>query len=489
MSLRVLFVEDDPADMELALYQLRKAGMNVASNRVSSPGELQHALSGPPPDIVLCDYHLPSWTGLEALAQVKESTPDTPVILLTGDLTEERVLQCRKLGAAELVYKDRLVLLPAAVESVIAGRRTLEELQDRYRILFGQAPSGIAMATPEGKFLEVNAAFSRIVGYTQEELLGGMDWGSLLAGGEGDAWKRAEDGFQADARFRRKDSRMVDVDWRLTPMCVRPGRTVAIIGQITDISRRKQDEGKLRHYAMVLDRSNQELQQFVYAASHDLQEPLRMVRSYLELLARRYKGKLDADADEFIGYAVDGAARMQTLISGLLAYSRISTHGQERQVVDCGLALKEAVANLRLAIEEAGALVESGPLPEVLAEPTQVTQMFQNLIANALKFRSEAAPRIRVSAERQGPVWCCTVRDNGIGIDPRFHGRIFEMFQRLHGVGVYPGSGIGLALCRRIAERHGGKIWVESEAGKGAAFHFTLPSAAGAQEVVHAPAA
>ncbi len=226
--------------------------------------------------------------------------------------------------------------------------------------------------------------------------------------------------------------------------------------------------------AQELTRSNAELRQFAYVASHDLQEPLRMVSSYTKLLARRYQGRLDADANEFIGYAADGADRMQQLINDLLAYSRIGTLGKAFALTPADPAVERAVANLQTAIEESSATVTHDPLPTLRADAGQLVQLFQNLIGNAIKYRGEEPPRVHVSAVRDGAGWRFAVRDNGIGIDPQYAERVFEVFQRLHTRAQYPGTGIGLAICRKIVERHGGRIWVESQMGMGATFYFTF---------------
>jgi signal transduction histidine kinase len=226
-----------------------------------------------------------------------------------------------------------------------------------------------------------------------------------------------------------------------------------------------------------LARSNADLQQFAYVASHDLKEPLRMVSSYTQLLARRYKGKLDSDADEFIRYAVDGANRMQMLINDLLAYSRVTVQDKVFEDVDCNSVLEEVLSDLRVAVEETRAVVTHDSLPRVTADRVQMGQLFQNLIGNAIKFHGKEPPLVHVSAERRLNEWLFSIRDNGVGLDPEYAERIFVIFQRLHNREEYPGTGIGLAICKKIVERHGGRIWVVSQTGQGATFHFTLPIA------------
>ena len=240
----------------------------------------------------------------------------------------------------------------------------------------------------------------------------------------------------------------------------------------TELIKTRQD---LEQSVSELGRSNADLQQFAYVASHDLQEPLRMVSSYTQLLAKRYRGRLDADADEFIAYAVDGATRMQKLIQDLLAYSRVSTGSQPFEPTPMGAVLSYAMDNLLSAIKDSQAIITHDRLPTVRGDAKQLAQVFQNLLSNAIKFHGDQPPRIHIAAQRKQDAWVFSVRDEGIGIDPQFAGRIFVIFQRLHTRAEYPGTGIGLAICKKIIERHGGRMWVESESGKGATFWFSIP--------------
>lgn len=241
-----------------------------------------------------------------------------------------------------------------------------------------------------------------------------------------------------------------------------------------ELDERRQAEYRLAQYASDLARSNAELEQFAYVASHDLQEPLRMVASFTQLLAKRYRDKLDQDAREFIDFAVDGATRMQALINDLLAYSRVGTRGKPFKPTDGEAVFKMAVDNLARSIAQSGAIITHDPLPTISGDEVQLIQLFQNLIANALKFHGQEPPQVHISARQQDGEWVFAVRDNGIGMAPEQQERIFAIFQRLHHRSEYPGTGVGLAICKKIVERHGGKIWVESEVGRGSTFYFTV---------------
>ncbi len=243
-----------------------------------------------------------------------------------------------------------------------------------------------------------------------------------------------------------------------------------------EIAERQRAEEKLKLAVEELERSNEDLRQFAYAASHDLQEPLRAVSGFVQLLQKRYQGRLDAHADEYIAFAVGGADRMQRLIEGLLSFSNVGTRGKPFQPVDANRVLDEAIANLEAAIHETAAVITRDSLPVVNADRTQLMQLLQNLIGNAIKFRREEPPRVHVAARRSDGDWLFSVRDNGIGIEPKHADRVFILFRRLHDSQAYPGTGVGLTICKRIVERHGGRIWVESEPGRGSTFSFTLPA-------------
>ncbi len=264
------------------------------------------------------------------------------------------------------------------------------------------------------------------------------------------------------------------IAWHNTVLKDEQGAVQAVLSSGEDITARKRAEEKLEQAMGELKRSNAELEQFAYIASHDLQQPLLIVDGFLKLIQRRYVDKLGPDGNEFIESALDGARQMQSLIRDLLEYARV---GRDKpfEPSDCSACLQRSLANLKVAIEESGAIITNDALPVVVADPTQVTQLFQNLISNAVKYRSEDPPRVHISAKRNGREWTFCVRDNGMGIAPENTGRIFDIFQRLHNKNEYPGTGIGLAICKKIAERHGGRIWAESGPGKGSTFYFTIP--------------
>ena len=358
----------------------------------------------------------------------------------------------------------------------------LHESEERFRRTFELAGSGLAHVGLDGRFLRVNPRLCEILGYTAEELIG-RKVKDLSHPEDRDAADRARaevlaggiESARLEKRYLRKDGAVVWLSLAIAIERDAAGRPLYAISVLDDITERKHAEVALREAHAELKRSNAELEQFAYVASHDLQEPLRMVSSYTQLLSRRYGDRLDGDAKEFMHYTVDGAARMKQLIEDLLAYSRVGTRSRDFKPMAVEGALARAITNLRAAIEESGATITHDALPTVKADEVQLGQLFQNLMGNALKFRGSAPPKIHVQCSESQTEWHFAVCDNGIGIEPQYFERIFMLFQRLHTKGDYPGTGIGLAICKKVVERHGGRMWVESGPGEGSAFHFTLP--------------
>lgn len=338
----------------------------------------------------------------------------------------------------------------------------------------------VIIADVSGRMLHVNKSVALITGFASEALIGNP-LTNLLSECEPELcqtlWMTVTSGgqWQGEILQKRKDGKEYLAWMNVSAVKDASGKVTNIIAEFSDITTFKQTQEALARRTEELANSNRELEQFAYVASHDLQEPLRMVASYTQLLARRYKDKLDDDANEFIHFAVDGATRMQALIIDLLTMSRIGTHGKQLELCESAVALERGLSNLRLAIDESGVVVTHDAMPKLMADTSQLTQLFQNLIGNAIKFRGETSPIVHVGAEKKSGEWLFSVRDNGIGIAPDFFDRIFIIFQRLHGKHEYPGTGIGLSVCKKIVDRHGGKIWIESEPGKGTIFYFTLP--------------
>jgi PAS domain S-box-containing protein len=374
------------------------------------------------------------------------------------------------------------ILVTAAIRDISVRKEAeahLARTEARYRGLLEAAPDAMVVVNQDGEIVLLNIRAEAQFGYSRDELLG-QKVATIIP--EGFAERLIADGLRSAAEAlaqqigmgielygRRKNGSDFPIEIMLSPLDSAEG--ILVTAAIRDISVRKESEAQVRE----LSRSNEELEQFAYIASHDLQEPLRMVTSYTQLLSKRYKGRLDADADEFIAFAVDGAMRMQRLIRDLLAYSHVGT--KEIDLLDTAseTALEQALMNLRGAVEQSGASITHDALPTVLTDEIQLIQLFQNLIGNAIKYQDRGTPVVHVSATKcTGGRWTFSVRDNGLGIDLPYHEKIFSMFQRLHKRDEFSGTGIGLAICKKIVERHGGRISVESQLGEGSVFLFDL---------------
>ena len=367
------------------------------------------------------------------------------------------------------------------------AEKSLERLYHQNELILNAAGEGIFGLDIYGKHTFVNPAAAQMLGYAVNELIGRHShtlWhykksdGSSYPVVECPIYAAYKDGrvhHRDDEVFWRKDGTCFPVTYASTPI-IEDGNIAGAVVTFRDITERKQAEEELKKLSDELARSNADLQQFAYTASHDLQEPIMVVAGFVNLLARRYKGKLDEKADEFIEHAIDGTKRMQVLIKDLLDYSRVGSTGRSFTPTDCLSALDKAVFNLQIVLKESGAVITHDDLPTVMADSSQLIRLFQNLISNAIKFHGKEAPRIHISAKQKENELIFSFKDNGIGIDPKFSDKIFVMFQRLHTKKEYPGTGIGLATCKKIIERHGGRIWVESEPGKGSTFFFSIPT-------------
>ena len=363
----------------------------------------------------------------------------------------------------------------------------MAQMEGRYRGLLEAAPDAMVVVDQSGDIVLLNVQAERRFGYRRDELVGQKVTNIIPEGFAerliSDALRSTEDaiaqqiGTGIELSGRRKDGSEFPIEIMLSPLESAEG--ILVTAAIRDITTRKQAEAHLLQKVQELNRSNEELAQFAYVASHDLQEPLRMVSSYTELLAERYQGKLDDKADKYIHYTIDGAKRMQLLVKDLLAYSRVDTQGKTPVPIESELVVRNVLHGLKIAIEESKAEIACDPLPAVCADSVQLAQVFQNLIGNALKFRGERPPHIHIGAERSFGRWVFRVEDNGIGIDQQYAKLVFQMFQRLHERSRYDGSGIGLAIAKKIVERHGGRIWFVSQLGKGTKFYFTMPDANG----------
>lgn len=364
----------------------------------------------------------------------------------------------------------------------------IRSLSHRNQLLLDSVGEGICGLDRDGRVTFVNQAALRILRGSTEQLAGRLfhqvihhhhEDGTVYSEYDCAMAQSFRDGFAHEARdevFWRLDGTSFPVDVLSTPIIEDGDRCGAVV-VFRDVTHQRAAENGLHEKTEALERSNADLEQFAYVASHDLREPLRMITSYLQLLKRRYGGMFDKDAEDFIGFAVDGAQRMDRLILDLLAYSRVDRKGAPFEAVPAERAVSAVLQVLRGQLEESDAKVEVEPLPTVWADELQLISLFQNLLNNALKYRDhERPPKIRISARRIDGSWEFTVADNGIGIDAQYFERIFQIFQRLHPSQQYEGSGIGLALCKRIVERHRGRIWVDSAPGQGSTFHFTLPA-------------
>ena len=514
----ILVVDDNSDNIDLIWEILSEEGYESIL-KASSGKEALFIINEMIPDIVLLDVMMPDMNGYEVCyaLQDNEETSDIPIIMVTAKIEAEDLKHGFDVGAFDYIKKPfEEVELLARVRSALKLKQSrdaikrkntgLSYLTQQYRASIDALNQKVQEnKLSEAALLESEIRYSTIVeggndciiivkdlkivfankkstdlsGYTIEELQG---LNLLKVVGKKhilmavDRYRRRMAGKDVPSTYEieifHKDGYTIPVEISSARIEYRGGPADVIF--MRDITDRKLAEDKLKETLDDLGRSNRDLEQFAYVASHDLQEPLRMVGSYVQLLSRRYRGKLDSDADEFIDYAVDGAKRMQGMINDLLTYSRVGTKGKPFEPTDCEIILDQALTNLSMAISESSAVVTHDPMPTVMADNTQLVQLFQNLIGNAIKYSGKETPNIHIFAEKKLDNWVFSVKDNGIGIDPKYWEYVFNLFKRLFDK-EYSGTGIGLAVCKRIVERHGGRIGVDSEPEKGSTFYFTIP--------------
>lgn len=515
--LRVLVLEDRPEDAELAVRALKSAGWEVDWLRVQTAAAFTEALDSRTWDVLLADFSVLGFGAMAALEQVQQRALDLPCIVVSGSIGEEMAITLLPAGVDDLIMKGHLHRLVPAVERALREtdqrrqRRRSEEarrvLAERWQLLLDHATEGLAVHQaiwdPDGRmadfrYVEWNHAAEQILGLPREVVLnstGCQLFPAILSSGLLDRYARVmQTGVAEQIEDHHTSAQSPCV---LDISCIRLDRE-HFVTLFRDVTERRAAEQRLRQYAAEvalgnqaleranaeLERHNTELEEFAHVASHDLQEPLRKVVSFGDLLARALGDKLDPKCAQYLSLMQDATRRLQTLIRDVLVMSRADRAPLRKEPTRLEQCVRAALDLLSARLQETGAVVRIDPLPTVVVDPAQICQLYQNLVSNALKFRPpERTPAISITCEPgpQGPV--LGVADNGIGIEPGYHDKIFEAFQRLHARDKYDGSGIGLAVCRKIVSRHGGTIWVESRVGEGSHFRFRL-----AQEPAAEPA-
>lgn len=510
-KMKILLVDDTPENLVSLEATLGVLGEELVLAH-SGKEALRHLLHQDFA-VILLDVRMPDMDGFET-AELIRSRPrsrQTPILFLTGYRNEEHLFRGYDLGAVDFLFKPIVpevlrskvtvfaelsrsnAKLKAQADALQKQAQVLQKAEQKFRSLLEAAPDAMLMCRDDGEILMVNSQSEVLFNCGRDKLISKNikqlvpDWAPRFHPGweddDGSHIQPLERGVELQAL--REDAGQFPVEISFSPLQTEEG--VVITSAIRDISERKKSEAQIRELNATLEervlertnalmRSNEELQQFAYVASHDLQEPLRTVSIYAQLLAKRYKGQLQGDADQFINFIVENAGRMERLIHDLLDFSRIDARGADFfSRISCDEALEDAIRNVRSLIEENKAtIVRESPLPSLIGDPVQLTRLFQNLLVNSIRYRTGEPPRIEIAAQDCGVEWLFSVRDNGMGIEPQYAEKIFGIFKVLQPREKSSGSGMGLAICRKIVSRHEGRIWVESSLGKGATFYFTL---------------
>jgi PAS domain S-box-containing protein len=501
---KILLVDDTPDNLVSLEAALEGLGQTLVLAN-SGMEALRHLLEDDFAAILL-DVKMPEMDGFQTaeLIRSRKRTRNTPILFLTGYKSDEHLFRGYDLGAVDFLFKP---IVPEVLRSKVGvfvelSRNTallrrqaeiLGKAEQKFRSLLEAAPDAMIIGGEDGLISLVNSQVELMFGFLRGELIG-RNIRALVP-----EWNCFSPAFQSAVSAapprefwaRRKNGVQFPVEISMGPLQTEEG--LLVTSAIRDITERKRADEEIRDLNTTLEQrvadrteellqsnealrqSNDDLNQFAFAASHDLQEPLRMVALYSQLLQRKYTGQLDGEADQFISFMVDGAKRMEMLLKDLLAFSQAGSDSEgPPSAVDCGQVIQRVLLNLQASIEQSGARVRWDPLPTVQAHEIRLLQLLQNLVGNAIKYRGPESPRIHIAAQRRESDWMFSVQDNGIGIEPQYAQQVFGIFKRLHGHD-YPGTGIGLAICQRIVERYGGRIWVESKLGEGSLFCFTLP--------------
>jgi PAS domain S-box-containing protein len=506
---KILLVDDTPDNLVSLEAALDGLGQELVMAR-SGTEALRHLLDADFAAILL-DVKMPDMDGFQTaeLIRSRKRSRHTPILFLTGYRSDEHLFRGYDLGAVDFLFKPIVAEILRSKVGVFVElsrntallRRQAEVLgkaEQKFRSLLEAAPDAMIISDADGCISLANSQAEIMFAFPREELIGQNirmlvpDWSSHSAPAR--AKGLAGPASPAELWARRKNGHRFPVEISLSPLQTEEG--LLLTSAIRDVTERRRADEAIRELNATLEQrvaertqellrsnealrqSNDDLNQFAYAASHDLQEPLRMVALYSQMLQRKYYGKLDADADQYISYVIGGARRMEMLLKDLLTYSQTGSSAEgPAETVDFIDVIRKVLLNLQASVEQSGALITWDTIPAVHAHEVCLVQLLQNLVGNAIKYRGQDAPRIHISAQWREPEYVLSVQDNGIGIEPEYAQQIFKIFKRLHGQD-YPGTGIGLAICQRIVETYGGRIWVESK-GEGSCFYFTLPPAQG----------